>query len=394
MRWSFRIARIAGIDVKLHLTFLLVPLFFGYRAYAITDGSVTAVFEALLLLLLLFGSVLLHEFGHALAARHYGIQTADITLLPIGGVARLERMPEEPLQELFVAVAGPLVNVVIILGLGTILGWEAVWEAAGSRFEEAPESFAVLFLMVVNVNLLLFNLIPAFPLDGGRVLRALLTLWLGHARATRTAASIGQIFAVIFGLAGLGALPPYFTAFNPMLLLIAFFIYSAGTQEATAVQMRHFTRTVRLREAMMTDFRTLPLDATLADAVELLVRTAQHDFPVVDAEGQVQGVLTRQDLIAGLGQGGPAIPVQEVMRREVPTVHAFASFEEAFELMQSSGSPALPVVDGRGRLVGLITPDNVGEMLMVHSVLTKGGRPAWRTPADEREIPETKPTVI
>jgi Zn-dependent protease len=379
MRWSFRIARILGIDIKLHLTFLLLPLLFGLPAYASSNGSFGAALEAVLPLLLLFGCVLLHEFGHALAARHYGIHTVDITLLPIGGVARLERMPEEPIQELVVALAGPLVNVVIILGLGLILGWDDVRWALGSRVEETADLRVPLFLLAVNVKLVLFNLIPAFPMDGGRVLRALLAFRLGHPRATRIAAAVGQVFAMLFALAGLGVLLPEVVGWNPMLIIIAFFIYTAGSQEAAAAQIRSLTRSVRLTEAMITDFRSLPPGATLADAVELLMRTSQHDFPVVDGEGQVLGVLTRQDLIAGLGGlGGPATPVAEVMRREVPTVSMHASFEEAFMLMQSSGSPALPVVDHRGRLVGLITPDNVGEMMMVHSVLSREGRPPWR----------------
>ena len=383
MSWSIRIARISGVDVKIHLTFLILPLLAGLSAYAATGGNWFAVAEGVGSLLLLFGCVLLHEFGHALAARHYGIRTADITLLPIGGIARLERMPEDPWQEIVVALAGPAVNVAIILGLALALGPGNVISAVRTPLDEAAESTSF-FLLSINVKLQLFNLIPAFPMDGGRVLRALLALRFGHARATQAAASVGQIFAVCFGLAGLGLLIPGLP-WNPLLIILAFFHYAAGSQEATAAHIRHVARTVRLSQAMITDFRTLSANATLADAVELLIHTSQHDFPVLDSDGHVAGVLTRRDLITGLGSTGPSTPAANVMQRDVPSIFAHASFEDAFLAMQSSGSPALPVVDRAGRLVGLITPDNVGEMMMVQSFIAR----EERRPAAWRELPES-----
>lgn len=380
MRWSIRIARIAGIDVKLHLTFLLLPLLLGYTGYASGGGRLSAAFEAVVPLFLLFGCVLLHEFGHALAARHYGIKTDDITLLPIGGIARLERMPEEPAQELAVALAGPAVNVAIIIGLGLALGGESLRWALTSRLQYASGDLPIsLFLLAVNVKLLLFNLLPAFPMDGGRVLRAMLATRLGYARATRIAAIAGQIFAVGFALAGLGILLPGVFGPNWVLVFIAYFLYTAGGQEAESARLRGLTRDIRLSDATLTDFRSLPADARLKDAVDLLIHTAQRDFPVVDESGKVCGVLARQDLIAGLGSTGPETPVADVMQREAPTISPQASFEEAFALMQSSGSPALPVIDHLGKLVGLITPGNVGEMMMIHSLLGRGNHPAWRT---------------
>lgn len=259
MRWSFRIARISGIDVKLHVTFLLLPLLLGFSGYASGGGSWNAAVEAVLPLFLLFGCVLLHEFGHALAARHYGIKTDDITLLPIGGVARLERMPEEPAQELVVALAGPAVNVAIILGLGLTLGGGSLHWAFTSRLRDASDDLPIsLFLLAVNVKLLLFNLIPAFPMDGGRVLRAMLGTQLGHARATRIAAAIGQFFAVGFALAGLGILLPGICGPNWVLVFIAYFLYTAGAQEADTVRVRSLTRSLQLSDAPLTEFQCLP----------------------------------------------------------------------------------------------------------------------------------------
>ena len=382
MRWSVKIARILGIDVKIHATFVLGLFLIGASVYAAGGHRVHDAVEAMMLIVAVFACVLLHEFGHALAAAHYGIHTVDITLLPVGGVARLESMPEDPWRELVVAIAGPLVNVVIIAGLGLIMGFDSVRLAFSSPMQDSPEMLTLpLFLLAVNIKLVLFNLIPAFPMDGGRILRAALGWRLGHALATQVAVSIGQVFAVLFGLVGLGLLlPEVFGHWNPVLVLIAFFIYYAGGQEASTTRLRDLTRHVRLSDALITDFKTLPLAANLREAGELLLHTAQHDFPVVDHANQVQGVLTRQDLIAALSrEGGIERRVTEVMQRNVPTVPSSATFEEAFHTMQRSGCPALPVVDRGGRLVGLVTPDNVGEMIMVRSVLARGGRPSWRT---------------
>lgn len=375
MRWSFQIARIAGIDVRIHLTFLLLPIYYALTAYP--KGGMPAAIGAGVFILLVFFCVLLHEFGHALAARRYGIRTADITLWPIGGVARLDRLPEKPSQELVVALAGPAVNVIIALVLALLLGLGSVFLRDPGVDPDAVQLWNLPgSLLVANLVLVVFNLIPAFPMDGGRVLRALLATRMPHVRATQIAATVGQVCAVIFGFIGV---------FNshgvqPTLVLIAFFIFMAASQEATAAQMRDVTRRVRLSEALVTDFRTLPLEATLADAMTLLLRGTQQDFPVVDEAGRAAGVLTRQDLVAALGNDprGQATPVAAVMRRDIPSVPIHASFEDAFRTMQECACPALPVVDGFGRLVGLITPENVGELMMIHSVLARGGQPAWR----------------
>ncbi len=372
MRWSFLLARIYGIEVRVHLTFLLLLGFYGVSAYP--RGGMAAALTAVLFVCLIFFCVLLHEFGHAFAALAYGIRTPDITLLPIGGLARLERIPEKPVQELVIAIAGPLVNVVIALGLWVAMGGNAAFRP-DRLFATDHQLLHALFS--VNVTLVLFNLVPAFPMDGGRVLRAFLAMKLPYARATQIAASIGQFMAFVFGFIGLFGLKGISPPNNSILILVAFFIFMAASQESSAAQMRDFTRNVRLDEAMITEFKALPLDAKLSDAVELLLRSSQHEFPVVEADGRIRGILTRGDLISALTKAGEDAPVADHMRRDVPTVPFYAPFEEAFQLMQSSECPVLPVVDRNGRLVGLITPENVGEMMMIQSVLErKGGRSA------------------
>lgn len=351
MSWSIPIVRIAGIQLRIHITFLLLIVW-------IAIGSTSAA----IFVLLLFVCVVLHEFGHAIAAKGYGINTPDITLLPIGGVARLERIPEEPKEELVIAAAGPAVTAIIALCLFIVIA------ARGGAELAAPVSTGdlVLNLFRINIWLLLFNLIPAFPMDGGRVLRALLATRMSYARATQVAATVGQGFAFVFGIVGLFGIPPFIHA-NPFLIFIAFFVYIGASQEAALAQMRDVSRRFPVSSAMVREFRTLPEGATLEEAVDALLATSQHDFPVLDPSGDVAGILTRQDLIAALRKSDPSIRVGDVMRRDIPIVTTGTRFEEAFRIMQECNCPAVPVLDGMKRLVGLLTPENVSELMMVQS---------------------------
>ena len=372
MPWSFKIARIAGIDVRIHATFLLLLAWMATASGR--TGGASAAISGVIFICLVFGCVLLHEFGHALAARRYGIRTPDITLLPIGGVARLDRMPDLPSQEIVVAIAGPLVNVGIALLLWLYLGFSTGIPHLGT-LREAGASLPLKLLMV-NISLVLFNLIPAFPMDGGRILRALLAMRMEYARATHIAATIGQACAFAFGLWALQQNP-----MNPMYVIVAVFIYFGAASEASHAEMKSVSAGMRVQSAMVTHFQTLPLDATLDLAVEMLLRTSQHEFPVVDDAGKVRGLLTRDDLIVALRKSGPDASAAEAMRANVPCVHQAMAFDRAFALMQESGCPALPVLDSAGRLVGLFTPENVGELMMVHSALANSRKNARPTGA-------------
>ena len=355
MSWSLPIFRIAGIQLRIHITFLLLIAWLAFGYYAQGGSAVAA--SRVIFVLLLFLCVVLHEFGHAFAAKAFGINTPDITLLPIGGVARLERMPEEPVQELIIAVAGPLVNVVIALGLFVAGGFQALVNPSN-----VAGGGLVAQLLTINIMLVLFNLLPAFPMDGGRVLRALLATRLSYARATQVAANVGQGFAFIFGFMGLFG--P-----NPFLLFIALFVYIGASQEAALAQMKDVSRRFPVSSAMVREFRTLSEDASLQEAVDALLATSQHDFPVVDDTGNFVGLLTRQDLIAALRKNDPALRVGDVMRRDIPTVTTGTRFEEAFRIMQECNCPAVPVLDRMKRLVGLLTPENVTELMMVQSAM-------------------------
>ena len=355
MSWSLPVFRVAGIQLRIHITFLLLIAWLAFGYYSQGGSAVAA--SRVIFVLLLFLCVVLHEFGHAFAAKAFGINTPDITLLPIGGVARLERMPEEPVQELIIAVAGPLVNVVIALGLFVVGG------AQGLLNRSTVEGGGLIAqLLTINIMLVLFNLLPAFPMDGGRVLRALLATRLSYARATQVAATVGQGFAFIFGF--LGLFGP-----NPFLLFIALFVYIGASQEAALAQMKDVSRRFPVSSAMVREFRTLSENATLEEAVDALLATSQHDFPVVDETGSVAGLLTRHDLIAALRKNDPGLRVGDVMRRDIPTVTTGTRFEDAFRIMQEYNCPAVPVLDRMKRLVGLLTPENVTELMMVHSAM-------------------------
>ena len=308
--------------------------------------------------------VVLHEFGHALAARRYGIRTRDITLLPIGGLARLERMPDNPREEVVVALAGPAVNIVIAAAVSMDCGltggvpWAAMMVHNGTP--------VALGLFNVNIWLVLFKMIPAFPMDGGRVLRALLAMGMNYVRATELAAKTGQAIAFVFFIIG--------AWWNPLLLLIAVFVSFGAGSELAFAQMSSISKDLRVSSAMVTQFQSLPLDATLHDAVEALLSTSQHEFPITATDGTVHGILTRDDMIAALRKSGADTPVTEVMRTQIPAVTESMLFEKVFPGMQECRRPALSVLDSNGRLVGLFTPENLGEMIMVQSAIGSRAR--------------------
>ena len=363
MRWSFKIARIGGIDVRIHVTFFL--LLAVLASYYGAQGGAGGALKVIIFFLLVFLCVLLHEFGHAFAAKAYGIKTADITLLPIGGVARMERMPEKPAQELVVAIAGPLVNVVIAAGLILVINLTG---NLNLREVLDPTKFSALWaLLYTNVMMVIFNLIPAFPLDGGRVLRALLATRLSYARATQIAATVGQALALLMGIWAFYKGPA-------LLVLIAIFIYMGAESESSLVQMRYATSGLPVSTAMMTRFDTLNHRATLDQAIDALLGSSQHEFPVLDDNGGFAGLLTKHDLLVSLRKLGPDTPVTDVMLTGLPTLVPQMSLDRAFVMIREANAPALPVVDNAGQLVGLFTTENVGELIMVQSALGKKSR--------------------
>jgi Zn-dependent protease len=356
MRWSWKIGRIAGIDLYVHATFFLLILWVVIL-HASQGRSVQAVLSGVGFVVALFACVVLHEFGHALTARRFGIPTKDITLLPIGGVSRFERMPDKPWQEFWVAIAGPLVSLAIgaaiYLALFLAGGFQPV---TGLSITSGPFLERIL---VANVALAIFNLVPAFPMDGGRVLRALLATRLDHVRATQIAASIGQGLALAFGLFGLFR--------DPILLFIAFFVWIGAAAEAHSVQIKEAFSGIPISAAMQTNFTTLTTEQTLGDAVQVILAGSQHDFPVLWGD-RVMGILTKSNLLTGLTQYGPEQPVTKVMEREFQTAEPNEMLEAVLNRLATAPARVMPVLQN-DRLVGLVTAENLGEYLMIQNAL-------------------------
>jgi len=356
MKWSWRVGVFAGIPVYVHATFLLLMVWIA-ASHWVTSRSINAVVGGLAFTSAIFGCVVLHEYGHALMARRFGVRTRDITLLPIGGLARVERIPEKPNQELWIALAGPFVNFAIAAALGIYLLLNGHFEPL-SRISVASGDF-IERLLFTNLFLAGFNLIPAFPMDGGRVLRAILAARWDYVRATRTAAGLGQTLAFVFGLWGLFS--------NPFLVFIALFVWIGAAQEAASVEVKSTLNGVTVKDAMIKDFQTISPDASLSKAVELILSGWQQDFPVV-SEGRIVGLLTRSDLIAKLAGAGLSTRIEEAMRQDFPVADPADPLDSVFSRLQESETRTVPILRD-GQLMGLLTLDNLTEYLLVQAAI-------------------------
>jgi len=365
MRWSWKVATIAGIPVRIHATFFFLPIYVAGETAA-RGGGLSEVAASVGFILLAFACIVLHEFGHALTGRRFGVVTKDITLLPIGGVARLDRMPRRPREEVAIALAGPAVNVLIAAILLLFMHL-----SPGVYDIEDPllyQRSLVAQLFGWNLVIVVFNLIPAFPMDGGRVLRALLAMRLDYVRATRIAANVGQVIALLFAILGVLG--------NPFLLLIALFVFLGAGQESAFVQMRSAFDGVPVSRAMIRDFKALQASDPISKAVDLLLDGHQQDFPVLaGSNGDPPiGILTRADLLKALAERRTDIRVGDVARTPCGIASPHEMLEEVLQRMQESGQNAVPVVEpGRG-IVGMVTLENVGEYAMVQAALHRAAK--------------------
>ena len=369
--WSLKVATVFGIPIRLHFTFLLMIIWFAASSFAGTGAGLV------LFTLGLFFCVALHELGHALVAQKFGYTVSDIVLYPIGGVASIEQSPRAR-HELLIAVAGPAVNVAIALIIALVLAalhqlpdFSQVQGGTLGGFDKKP----IWLLLYANIALVVFNMIPAFPMDGGRVLRALLALRLGKLRATRIAAGVGQFVAVLMGLYGLGifgrpfAHIPFFPApGNFSLVIIALFVFFGASQESQAEQSREVAEDAIVSEAMVREFATLSPGDNLRRAAEVLLATSQQDFPVVNGD-EVVGVLSRNQLLRGLAKEGDTAYVAGTMNREV----VFAKPTDALEpvMMNPNGVQRAPVLvrGDDGSLVGMVTMENLMEFLTLRQIV-------------------------
>ncbi len=369
MSGSLTLARIWGIEIQVHWSFVLILIYGAFIYAAGPGGIVGGALYGVLVILLLFACVVLHELGHAVTAKAFGIRVPYITLLPIGGVAQLERMPRKPWQEFLIAIAGPLVNFVLVALLMPL----ALFFIALEFRTGVPLSMAwlmhlmqtpslqglVLYLAFLNAVLGLFNLLPAFPMDGGRILRALLAMTMPYLQATRMAVMVGRGMALLFAVWGL-------LGGGIFLLLIAFFVYVGGSGELENVESRFALRGLRARDALTRQAYRLYIGDTLQKAVDYIMTTYQADFPVFDLANRFVGVLTRARLVQGLREQGPEGRVAEIMipAERIPVVSPETSLADVWDTMLEHHTRVVAVREGR-EFLGLITLDDISEVVQV-----------------------------
>ncbi|MDQ8198435.1 site-2 protease family protein [Pelagicoccus enzymogenes] len=371
MKWSLKIGRIFGIDLYLHFTFLLLLAFLGSVTWR-TTGSLDSALSTVTFIVVVFCCVLIHELAHALMAREYGVKTRDITLLPIGGVARLESASLRPMQEFWIALAGPAASLAIAIAL---FAWIFIAEGASAATDfSLSAGNAYRKLLAINLAIVGFNLLPAFPMDGGRILRALLSLRIGHRRATAVAANFGQAFAILFGIVG------FF--YNPILIFIAVFVFLGAQAEAGIVEMEFALKGLQVRDGTQSQFRTLSPSDTLDHAAEQILAGSQQDFPVVE-NGETLGMLVHKDLIRALKTGQHDRRVEAFMLTDSPKVQESASLQEAVESMTRQRCSTFSVMNGE-KLVGILTREHVAEMILIHSASAQ---------QEQADTPHTKATT-
>jgi Zn-dependent protease/predicted transcriptional regulator len=368
MNWSYRLLTVAGIPIRVHVTFLLILLLGAYQWYGMVGTLGAAAFGATLMALL-FVCVILHELGHSLVARAFQVPVREIILLPLGGVALMSKNPQKPVHELLIAIAGPLVNVLLAAFLLALLGLRAGPMLLSQRgllpggLGDTPSVHtALMWLFAANVSLFVFNLIPAFPLDGGRALRAVLAMFLGYRQGTRVAASLGQILAALLGVVGV-------LTGNFVLTLVAVFIFFGAGQETAQAEAKTVLDTLRVGDAYNKHALTLAVGDRMSRVVDFLLTSYQPDFAVLQGRSPI-GIVTRNDVLAALAADSEDAFVTEVMRREFPRVDAAQTLESVHRALREAGARVAAVYDGANYL-GLVGVDDIAEALAVQTFVQR-----------------------
>jgi Zn-dependent protease/predicted transcriptional regulator len=370
MSWSIKLFRIKGIDVKVHLTFVLILIWAAYRWSSSTGAGLQGALFGVAATLLLFAAVTLHELGHSLQALKFGVPVQDITLMPMGGLARMEEIPEEPGKEFRIAIAGPLVNFAIAAALIVVGVWldtrslmsiSELYQSLG----QVSWNGMLAYLTMANLLLGLFNLIPAFPMDGGRILRALLAKRLEYSKATRIAAQIGQGLAFLFGLWG-------FMNGSYTLVLIAIFVWMGAGQESRQVKVKSALDEIKVGQVMTRSPHALMENDFLSKGVELTLSTAQSSFPVLKwGSRKVVGILGEADLLKGLQLHGSSAAVREVMNVSFQSTLPEEPLYQAHQRMRSAKVGAMPVIDLDENLVGILTVEDINEAYRLFTTINE-----------------------
>ncbi len=360
MSTSLNLGTYSGIKVQIHWTFWLLFLFIGFLVYS-QGGSWQTLFWHSLFILCIFFCVVLHEFGHALTARKFGIGTRNITLLPIGGVANLKKIPENPKEEFWIAVAGPAVNIIIALILYPFISLETYSAMDAETLQEELGMITsgnfLFYMFIANIALVLFNMIPAFPMDGGRVFRSLLAMKFGRVEATRIASGLGKFLAVFFFLFGL--------FYNILLAIIAVFIWFGAHSENITIQQIDLMDGYRIRDAMITEFTILHPDDHLGIAVDRILSTTEQDFIVMEHD-RIKGILFMADLVSALKTIGKHAQISDVMDTEFSILNTEEPLYSAYKKLKRDNRNFFPVTE-YGRLVGVLDMNNINEFLTFRS---------------------------
>jgi len=349
MKGSIKLFEVFGISVNVHITFIILPILF----------FTIAGLKGLFVVISVFVLVTMHELCHSLVAKKFGVIVKQITLLPIGGIASMGSIPDKPHEELEIAIAGPLFNIliaiVVFLPLYNVLGAKTFFLPS---LETWPQAVAYLFW--INLALAMFNLLPAFPMDGGRILRSFLAQRLGYLRATKIAVNFGHIFALMFGFIGLISQPPHI-----LLIIIAIFIYVAASSEETQVELREVLKNFKVKDVLPKQFLTLPPEATISKALEAAFHSHQEDFPIVE-KGTLVGFLTRQDIAVNIHKFGKNKIIEEVMRKKFPAVKDTDSLIKVQKLMQENVIKAIPVLK-QGNIYGVVSLEDISRVYIMLS---------------------------
>jgi Zn-dependent protease len=359
MQHSLTIGRPFGIKISVHWTFLLIiawVVFLNLQQGANTEQILYSV----LFIIAIFICVVIHELSHSLMARRFGIPTRSITLLPIGGLADLKKMPEKPREEFAVSVAGPLSNIVIALLIFLVILATNNMHLFSSYFQAITGRNFFIVLLFANLMLAVFNLLPAFPMDGGRIFRSLMAMYYSREKATYVAMNLGKIFAL--GLAILGVFV------NPFLIFIAIFIFIGAQKEYEQIRYTSVLTGYQVKDIVMHEFTTLKEGDSLRRAVNLLLDTPEQRFVVVDDENEVKGILTRNNIIQGLSEYGDELNVRQVMNMEITAFEPQTTLESAFQTMREQRIAMAPVIENK-KLIGIIDMETINEFIMVRSAV-------------------------
>lgn len=357
---SISLGKFSGIPISIHWTFWILIIWVIYSNISQGQGGSETIWY-ILFVFTIFACIVLHELGHAIAARQYGISTKSIVLYPIGGVASLEKIPEDPSQELVVAIAGPMVNIIIAILIYIFLSLSNGWMVKMEEINYITADNFLFALFSVNIILVIFNMIPAFPMDGGRVLRALLALKMDRVKATEWAVNVGRFFTILFVLWGISN--------NPFLIFIGLLIYMGAQAELNQVRSQHLMKKAKVNDVVMKDFTLLAAHDPISTAVRALLNGQEERF-LVEKDETIVGVLNKVDIMNGLNSFGEDAPISKAMQSNLVWLAPNTPLQEAKEQMMKNRVSMVPVGEN-GQLLGVLDLENLNEFLMIKNALKR-----------------------